>query len=64
MPVCAFMWYTSHFHVPRKGGELHVILVDNARSEMLGSSDFWHGLKCIRYGACRNTCPVYQRSGA
>ena len=55
--------YTSHFHGPRKGGELHVILVDNTRSERLGSSDFWHGLKCIRCGACMNTCPVYRRSG-
>ena len=25
--------------------------------------DFWHSLKCIRCGACMNTCPVYRRSG-
>ena len=55
--------YTSHFHGPRKGGELHVILVDNTRTDLLGSPDFWHGLKCIRCGACMNTCPVYRRSG-
>ena len=55
--------YTSHFHGPRRGGELHVILVDNTRSDRLGSPDFWHALKCIRCGACMNTCPVYRRSG-
>lgn len=55
--------YTSHFHGPRRGGELHVVLVDNTRSDRLGSDDFWHALKCIRCGACMNTCPVYRRSG-
>jgi L-lactate dehydrogenase complex protein LldF len=25
--------------------------------------DFWFSLKCIRCGACMNTCPVYRRSG-
>ncbi len=55
--------YTSHFHGPRRGGELHIILVDNTRSARLGSPDFWQVLKCIRCGACMNTCPVYRRSG-
>lgn len=55
--------FTSHFHGPRRGGELHVVLVDNTRSERLGSADFWHALKCIRCGACMNTCPVYRRAG-
>ena len=55
--------YTSHFHGPRRGGELHVVLVDNGRSTRLGSPDFWPALKCIRCGACMNTCPVYRRSG-
>jgi L-lactate dehydrogenase complex protein LldF len=53
--------YTSHFHGPRRGGELHIVLVDNTRSDRLGSPDFWHALKCIRCGACMNTCPVYRR---
>ena len=26
-------------------------------------ADFWSSLKCIRCGACMNTCPVYRRSG-
>ena len=59
----AITQYTSHFHGPRRGGELHVVLVDNTRSDRLGSPDFWHALKCIRCGACMNTCPVYRRGG-
>ncbi len=55
--------YTSHFSGPRKGGELHIIITDNGRSKRLGTDDFWHSLKCIRCGACMNTCPVYRRSG-
>ena len=55
--------YTSHFSAPREGTEMHVVLVDNGRSKRLASDDFWHSLKCIRCGACMNTCPVYRRSG-
>ncbi|NDV68235.1 lactate utilization protein B [Dysgonomonas sp. 25] len=55
--------YTSHFTGPRQGSELHIILTDNGRSKRLGEKDFWHSLKCIRCGACMNTCPVYRRSG-
>jgi L-lactate dehydrogenase complex protein LldF len=55
--------YTSHFRGPRTGGEMHVVLVDNGRSERLGLEEFWTSLKCIRCGACMNTCPVYRRSG-
>ena len=54
---------TSHFRAPRPGTEMHVVLVDNGRSERLGMEDFWYSLKCIRCGACMNTCPVYRRSG-
>jgi len=39
-----------------------VVLVDNGRSERLGMAEFWTSLKCIRCGACMNTCPVYRRS--
>jgi L-lactate dehydrogenase complex protein LldF len=55
--------YSSHFRKPRQGQQMHVILVDNGRSERLGSADFRSALKCIRCGACFNTCPVYRRSG-
>jgi L-lactate dehydrogenase complex protein LldF len=55
--------YSSHFHGPRPGCELHVVLVDNGRSEIMQSSEFRNSLNCIRCGACMNTCPVYRRSG-
>lgn len=55
--------YTSHFVRPRAGGEMHIVLVDNGRSQRLADDRFWPALKCIRCGACMNTCPVYRRSG-
>jgi L-lactate dehydrogenase complex protein LldF len=55
--------YTSHFQKPAKNKEIHLIIVDNGRSEHLGKDRFWRALKCIRCGACLNTCPVYRRSG-
>ncbi|WP_310391838.1 lactate utilization protein B [Hymenobacter sp.] len=55
--------YTSHFTRPLPGRELHLVLVDNGRSQQLGRPDFRASLKCIRCGACMNTCPVYRRSG-
>lgn len=54
--------YTSHFRRPRPGGELHIILVDNGRSDIVGNAEHWETLKCLRCGACMNTCPVYRRS--
>ena len=54
--------YTSHFRGPRPGGEMHIILVDNGRSDILGNEEHWQTLKCMRCGACMNTCPVYRRS--
>jgi L-lactate dehydrogenase complex protein LldF len=55
--------YTSHFHGPREGGELHVVLVDNGRSALLARARLREVLGCIRCGACLNTCPVFRRSG-
>jgi L-lactate dehydrogenase complex protein LldF len=55
--------YTSHVQRPRDGQQLHVVLVDNGRSRQLAREEFWGSLKCIRCGACMNTCPVYRRSG-
>lgn len=55
--------YSSHFHGPKPGGELHVVMLDNGRSDILGSDDFRRSLNCIRCGACMNTCPVFRRSG-
>lgn len=55
--------YTSHYRKPRKGGEFHIIIVDNGRSDILAKKDHIKTLNCIRCGACMNTCPVYRRSG-
>ena len=55
--------YSSHFHKPRAGQEMHIVIVDNCRSKQLGREDFRNSLKCIRCAACFNTCPVYRRSG-
>ncbi len=55
--------YTSHFKKPRQGQQMHIVIVDNGRSRQLGRPDFRNSLKCIRCGACMNTCPVYRRSG-
>ncbi|HKA15731.1 MAG TPA: lactate utilization protein B [Myxococcota bacterium] len=55
--------YTSHFHGPRPGGELHLVIVDNGRSRLLADRAHRGALACIRCGACMNTCPVYRRSG-
>lgn len=59
-PTTAF---TSHFRQARPGAEMHVVLVDNGRSDILADKDHWQTLKCMRCGACMNTCPVYRRSG-
>jgi len=55
--------YTSHFRKPRPGGELHIVIVDNGRSKVIGNKDHVKTLNCIRCGACMNTCPVYRRTG-
>ena len=55
--------YTTHFHGPLRGGELHVVIVDNGRSAILHNVTFRRSLACIRCGACMNTCPVFRRSG-
>jgi L-lactate dehydrogenase complex protein LldF len=42
--------------------EMHVILVDNGRTDVL-ASDCREILRCIRCGACLNVCPVYRQAG-
>jgi L-lactate dehydrogenase complex protein LldF len=55
--------YNSIFASPREGTETHIVIVDNGRSERLKNKDHAEVYKCIRCGACMNTCPVYRRSG-
>jgi L-lactate dehydrogenase complex protein LldF len=55
--------YNSHFRSPAPGKEIHIVLVDNGRTDQLAREKFKNSLKCIRCGACMNTCPIYRRSG-
>ncbi len=63
-----FSAYTTFSTGPKRSADLdgpeqyHVILLDNGRSEILGS-EFQEVLRCIRCGACMNHCPVYQAIG-
>ncbi len=41
----------------------HVILMDNARTEVLADTEGRQTLQCIRCGACQNACPVYRQTG-
>ena len=60
--------YTNIITGPRKNpegdgpDELHVILLDNGRSRVLGT-EVAEILYCIRCGACLNACPVYREIG-
>ncbi len=55
--------YTSHYHAPVEGGEMHVVIVDNGRTKILANNKYIKSLQCIRCGACLNTCPIFRRSG-
>lgn len=55
--------YNSHFRSPEPGKEIHIVLLDNGRTRQLARDKFKNSLKCIRCGACMNTCPIYRRSG-
>jgi L-lactate dehydrogenase complex protein LldF len=60
--------YTSLFGRPRRANErdgpeeFHIVLLDNGRSEIL-AGEYRETLRCIRCGACLNTCPVYRSIG-
>jgi len=59
--------YTEFIGGPRRVGqpdgpeEMHVIFVDNGRTEVL-ASDCREILRCIRCGACLNVCPIYRQA--
>jgi L-lactate dehydrogenase complex protein LldF len=54
---------------PRKPGEkdgpqeVHLILLDNGRTQAYADDELRATLQCIRCGACMNHCPVYARIG-
>ncbi|MDY0038010.1 MAG: LutB/LldF family L-lactate oxidation iron-sulfur protein [Zoogloea oleivorans] len=43
--------------------EVHLILLDNGRSQAYADEQLRKTLQCIRCGACMNHCPVYTRVG-
>lgn len=63
---------TTYFNMikgPRAKGEkdgpkeVHLVILDNGRSRMLGDPQLRQVLQCIRCGTCLNHCPVYTRIG-
>ena len=63
---------TTYFNLisgARKPGELdgpqevHLILLDNGRTQAYADEQLRATLQCIRCGACMNHCPVYARIG-
>lgn len=55
--------YTSFLTGAEPGRELHVVLLDNGRSEMHADPAFRAALRCIRCAACADVCPPYQVVG-
>ncbi|MBW0107434.1 lactate utilization protein [Pseudonocardia sp. KRD-182] len=43
--------------------EMHVVLLDNGRTDVLADTVGRQALRCIRCSACLNVCPVYERTG-
>ncbi|SSY70621.1 LutB/LldF family L-lactate oxidation iron-sulfur protein [Alysiella crassa] len=43
--------------------EMHLVLLDNGRSQAYAEDQMRQTLQCIRCGACMNHCPVYTRIG-
>ncbi len=41
----------------------HIVLMDNARTNILADTEARQTLHCIRCGACQNACPVYRQTG-
>lgn len=65
---------TTYFNLisgPRNAGrgerdgprEVHLVLLDNGRSQAYADEQLRATLQCIRCGACMNHCPVYQTVG-
>lgn len=55
------MWTGVH---PGDGPQdLHLVLLDNGRTRVLGDPVGRAALHCIRCSACLNVCPVYERTG-
>ncbi|MBS1188741.1 MAG: Iron-sulfur cluster binding protein [Rhodocyclaceae bacterium] len=63
---------TTYFNIisrPRQPGEkdgpeeVHLVLLDNGRTQPFADEELRQTLQCIRCGACMNHCPVYTHIG-
>ncbi len=65
----AISTYFNMISSPRKAGEkdgpkeVHLVLLDNGRTQAFADEELRQTLQCIRCGACMNHCPVYTRIG-
>lgn len=61
--------YNSLLTGPKRKSETNgpekmvVVLLDNNRTEIAKEKTHYEALKCIRCGACLNTCPIYKNVG-
>jgi L-lactate dehydrogenase complex protein LldF len=61
--------YNTLYAGPRQPGEcdgpeeMHVVLLDNARTAILADPEQRDSLHCIRCGACLNVCPIFKNVG-
>ena len=61
--------YNNIISSPRRNDELdgprevHIILLNNNRTNILKDPHYYHSLSCIRCGTCLNHCPVYDKIG-
>ena len=65
-PVTTYVNFVSGPRRPdEKDGphEVHLVLLDNGRSQLYADPELRESLRCIRCGACMNHCPVYLRLG-
>ncbi|MCJ8268409.1 MAG: LutB/LldF family L-lactate oxidation iron-sulfur protein [Psychrosphaera sp.] len=65
----AISTYFNMITPPRQPSEkdgpkaVHLVLLDNGRSQAFADEELRQTLQCIRCGACMNHCPVYTRIG-
>ncbi|MGB7572904.1 MAG: lactate utilization protein B [Thermodesulfobacteriota bacterium] len=61
--------YVSMDNSPKKGDEMDgpeeliIVIVDNCRSKIYQDKIAREAMRCIRCGACLNSCPVYREIG-